>query len=375
MPRKPRRICFVTGTRAEFGLMQRTLHALSADRRLKLQIIATGMHLDDARGRSIDQIRAAGFKVDAIVPWDKHSLAVATGLASAGIATALKQLGSDVVLVVGDRVEAFAAASAGHLSGLAVAHVHGGDRALGQVDDALRHAITKLSHVHLAATRQSAARLKKLGEDDWRIHTVGSPGIDNIVQDAAPFESLNLPWPANCYALMVLHPTDQDAIEEFRRAKMIGDALLKTGSLNVLAVYPNNDPGSTGILKFLRSVRSNRFESFGNLERAQFLSCLRSAAFLIGNSSAGIIEAASFGTRVIDIGQRQRGRLCSGNVQHVEFEPAALRAAISAVWNGKTARRSRCKNIYGGQATARQIAKLLAEVKIDTRLLRKLIAY
>src|SRR6202035_4459685 len=145
---------FVTGTRAEFGLMRSTLVAIAAHPRLELQTIATGMHLDRARGHSIDAIRADGWHVDRIVPWDAKRASTppgsarCTGSAMAGIAAALEELDSDIVLVVGDRVEAFAAAAAGHISGRVVAHVHGGDRAAGQVDDALRHAITKLSHIH-----------------------------------------------------------------------------------------------------------------------------------------------------------------------------------------------------------------------------------
>src|SRR5690348_11913590 len=164
-----RRVCFVTGTRAEFGLMRTTLHAIQSHPSLELQLLATGMHLDRAHGRSIDAIRKEGWRVGATVSWPRSSTpaanAVSTGSAMAGIAQALERLQSDVVLVVGDRVEAFAAAAAGHVSGRVVAHVHGGDRALGQVDDSLRHAITKLAHVHFPATTRSANRLIKLGED------------------------------------------------------------------------------------------------------------------------------------------------------------------------------------------------------------------
>ena len=144
------------------------------------------MHLDRSRGYSLDAIRRAGWDVDRVVPWNpKRSItasgtARATGDAISGLARAFDELGSDVVLVVGDRVEAFAAAAAGHIGGRVVAHVHGGDRAAGQVDDSLRHAITKLAHVHFPATPASAERILRLGEDRWRIHRVGAPGIDGI---------------------------------------------------------------------------------------------------------------------------------------------------------------------------------------------------
>ena len=172
-----RRVCFVTGTRAEFGLMRSTLDAIRRHARLRLQLVCTGMHLDPAHGRTVETIRADGWPVDAEVPWgNEHSPlgsangspthnARSTGTAMAALAEAYEALGSDVVVVVGDRVEAFAAAAAAHVAHVPVAHVHGGDRALGQVDDSLRHAISKLAHVHFPATRQSAQRLKRLGED------------------------------------------------------------------------------------------------------------------------------------------------------------------------------------------------------------------
>src|SRR6266550_4302922 len=182
--KQKRRICFVTGSRAEFGLMQSTLRAIESHPKLQLQIIATGMHLDPAHGEPLDAIRNANIEPTATVPWpaasSANSTAAATGKATAALAGAFKKLKPDIVLIVGDRVEAFAAASAAHISQIPIAHIHGGDRALGQIDDSLRHAITKLSHIHFPATRQSARRIQRLGEDKFRIHTVGSPGIDGI---------------------------------------------------------------------------------------------------------------------------------------------------------------------------------------------------
>src|SRR5207248_3907783 len=168
-PGMRRRVCFVTGTRAEFGLMQGVLRDIRSSPRLRLQLVVTGMHLDDAHGRTINLIRKEGWKIDATIPWkpagaDRAMLAHQTGAATTRLATTFAKLDADIVLVTGDRVEALAAATAAHLSGRIVAHVHGGDRALGQVDDSLRHAITKLAHVHFPATRQSAHRLQRVGE-------------------------------------------------------------------------------------------------------------------------------------------------------------------------------------------------------------------
>src|SRR4051812_49055680 len=207
------RVCFVTGTRAEFGLMRSVLDAVRAHPRLKLQLIVTGMHLHARHGRSIDDIRNDGWKIDATIPWragfSASAQAKATGVAMAALAAAFERLKSDIVLVTGDRIEAFAAAAAGHLSHRVVAHVHGGDRAPGQVDDSLRHAITKLAHVHFPATRASEDRIIRLGEDSWRILRVGSPGIDGIADAAAARKDVATAFPKlekGKFALVVLHP-------------------------------------------------------------------------------------------------------------------------------------------------------------------------
>ncbi len=314
--------------------MRSTLLALSKHPSVDLQIIATGMHLSERHGKTIRSIRADGWKVNASVPWPtsgESDVARHTGRAMAGIAGALDRLKTDIVLVVGDRVEPFAAAAAGHLAGRIVAHVHGGDRALGQVDDALRHAITKLAHLHFPATQQSKKRILKLGEDPWRVHQFGSPGIDGIAMQAGT------PEIAGRFALLLLHPTDQDPGLEQQRAALIWKCVREVKFDRVVIVYPNNDPGHEGIVRCWESVGGDA-TIFRDIPRARFLGVMRDAAVLIGNSSSGIIEAASFGTPVIDIGPRQLGRESSRNVTHVPFDKTLIRRNCNA--SGMTA--SRC---------------------------------
>jgi UDP-N-acetylglucosamine 2-epimerase (non-hydrolysing)/GDP/UDP-N,N'-diacetylbacillosamine 2-epimerase (hydrolysing) len=323
--------------------------------------------------------------VDRVVPWGEalsrtpSGTARATGAAMAALARSFDELDADVVLVVGDRVEPFAAAAAGHLSGRVVAHVHGGDRAAGQADDSLRHAITKLAHVHFPATPQSEARLLKLGEDRWRIHRVGSPGIDGIRADAAArtavHDAVGSLTPRR-YALLVLHPVDADERAEFRRARLVANAVSAVPYRQVVVIHPNNDPGSGGIVRAWEGLSENGpFIVHRDLPRPTFLGLLRDAAVLVGNSSSGIIEAASFGTPVVDVGPRQRGREHGGNVVHVPYRAADITRALHAAWNGGSPLRSRGRNPYGGSGTGRRIAQILAGLDVDDRLLRKLIAY
>src|SRR3954468_2487669 len=345
-----RKVCFVTGTRAEFGLMRTTLEAIQAHAGLSLQLICTGMHLDPRHGRSIDGVRAEGWTVDAEVPWGEDGddrgpadNAAATGRAMAALARVYEELGTDVVLVVGDRVEAFAAASAAHISGRVVAHVHGGDRALGQVDDSLRHAISKLAHLHFPATARSAKRLLKMGEDGWRVVRVGSPGVDQIRPAAAVWSGAE--WEGlkpRRYALLVLHPTEVDPEIERERAELVLSAVREVGFEKVVVVYPNNDPGAAGIIRrwdALRGENDGRFIIRRDVPRPVFLGLMRDAAVLVGNSSSGIIEAASFGTPVVDVGPRQAGRERGGNVTSVPFTAAAIGRALRRVWNNGRPRR------------------------------------
>jgi GDP/UDP-N,N'-diacetylbacillosamine 2-epimerase (hydrolysing) len=379
-----RRICFVTGTRAEFGLMRSTLHAIAQHPALQLQLVVTGMHLDRAHGRSIDAIRRDGWRVDATVPWARAATPSASarsmGLATAGLASAFQRLGSDVVLVAGDRVEAFAAAAAAHVSGLAVAHVHGGDRALGQVDDSLRHAITKLAHVHFPATAASARRIARLGEDVRRVHRVGAPGIDGIAAAASPWADVASAFPGlvvRRYALLVLHPTTPDESAEADAAGRVLRSTLATGFDRVVVIAPNNDPGAAGILRRWDAIAPGdpRVTVRRDAPRALFLGLMRDAAAIVGNSSSGIIEAASFGTPVVDVGPRQAGRERSGNVVNVPLQARAIRGALAGLWRGGRPARWRGRNVYGGDGAGERIARMLAGLSVDARLLRKLIAY
>lgn len=384
MPRRTTRICFVTGTRAEFGLMRRVLERIRDHPRLQLQLIVTGMHLHAEHGKSIDLIRRQGWKIDAAVPWkltpnNPSDLAAQTGLAIARLARQFQKLKTDAVMVVGDRVEAFAAASAAHVSQRAVAHIHGGDRAPGQIDDSLRHAISKLSHIHFPATQSSGQRLLRLGEDRWRVHVVGSPGIDGIVDEAASSRDVREAFPKlhfGKFALVLLHPVDAKENVEFDRAGMTLSAINRVGIPQTVVVYPNNDPGSPQIIRCWTMHRDRITYLLKDISRPLFLGLLREAAVLVGNSSSGIIEAASLGTRVVDIGPRQLGRERSGNVVSVLYNEAVIVRALRSVGNDGVSGRWRGRNVYGGRDTAEKIVQTLASLNLSSdRLLRKLIAH
>jgi len=365
--------------------MRSTLRAIQSHRDLQLQLVVTGMHLDRKHGRSLDAIRREGWVIDATVPWratsnDPDATAAATGDAIAGLARTFSKLSPDVVLVCGDRVEAFAAAAAGHVGQRVVAHVHGGDKAQGQVDDSLRHAITKLAHLHLAATKQSAARIRKLGEDASRIHVVGAPGLDGILDEPLTLMELRAIVPdlrKHFYALLVLHPDEPSEKLAFDRASGVLRAAATIPYEQIVIIAPNNDPGAPGIFRAWEAgVRRNRRVSLHrDLPRAPFLALLRDAAVLVGNSSAGIIEAASFGTPVVNIGPRQLGRERSGNVTDVPYGEAAIRKPLIKLWNRGKPARFTGRNVYGRGGAGARIAAILGRTELHDAPRGKLITY
>lgn len=307
-----RRIAVVTGTRAEYGLLRSVMAAIRDHPSLALETWVTGTHLLPGHD-TVAEIDPS-FTITRRVPMQRSddvgraADAAALGRGVEGFAGALRSDPPDVVLVLGDRIEAFAAAAAAAVAGVRVAHMHGGDRAEGVADESLRHAVTKMAHIHLPATRTSAQRIIAMGEEPTRVHVVGSPAIDGL--DAVP------PMPEPEYALLgspkivvLLHPVgDDDEIELERAAKLL-QAAADAGP--TLALAPNHDPGRAGVVK---AIERSGCRSVGHLARPAFLGLLRRAAVLVGNSSAGLIEAAAMPIHAINIGRRQAGRERPANV-------------------------------------------------------------
>lgn len=366
-----RHITFVTGTRADLGLMRRTLSRLSVAKGLSLSVVATGMHLDRRYGPPLSAVREVlGREADAVVPWRRTSsvaeLAAAAGAAARRLAEAYAKLGTRGVLLVGDRPEALAAAMAAHLSRIPIAHVHGGDRAEGQTDDAVRHAITHLSQLHLAASADAAKRLVRLGQDPRTVHHVGAPGLEGIARDAAKalaeakarFGDLGDPR----RVVLLLHPTSPDGSLERRRTGQLLAALARAELTRPIVLAPNNDPGGEGIRD---AYADAGLEVVGDLPRGVFLALLKGVGLLVGNSSAGVIEAPSLGVSVVDVGDRQAGRVRGPAVRQVGW--AAGERGLAAVVAEAARRRGRVPsdNPYApppggpGGATSTRIVRLL----------------
>ncbi len=365
-----RRIAYVSGTRADFGLMRSTLQAIDADPALSLAVIATGMHLDPAYGSTVNEIEAAGLRIAAHIPVPTQPATGATmarniGTMTAAMVDAFEAERPDIVLLLGDRGEMLAGAIAALHLNIAIAHVHGGERS-GTVDEPVRHAISKLAHLHLVATDGARERLERMGEDGANIHVTGAPGLDGL-PEAPELSERDRPK-----ALMVFHPVLLEADCAEADATMLLDALSAAGC-EILALMPNSDAGSDGVRRALDAARGRAgLEIAVHLDRSAFIAQMAYADLMIGNSSAGIIEAASFGTPAINVGNRQNLRERNANVRDVAAERGAVDAAIAAALSGG---RFPCENVYGDGKAGERIVHLLRDQPLDAALFNKVNGY
>lgn len=347
----------VTGTRAEYGLLEPVLDAIAAHARLELRLIVTGTHLisdsvKDIRHPIAARVRMQGKTVSDTVSRADDVQALGRGVMRIG--KAIDRLSPDVVLVLGDRIEALAGALAGQVGGLRVAHIHGGDRAEGVADEAMRHATSKLAHLHFAATAQSRRRLIRMGENPLRVYNTGSPAIDAL-SGVVPAEDAP-------QLIVMQHPVGED--DETERRWM--DATLKaTAKYNRLVMSPNHDPGRGGILQ---AIEAHGIEPFAHMPRGRFLSLLAGARAIVGNSSAGLIEASALKTPAVNLGLRQAGRERPRSVIDASYGVASTRSALRDALTLDTAG---LKHPYGKGTAGLRIAELLADMPMDAVPLHK----
>lgn len=365
-----RHIVYVSGTRADFGLMETTLKTINDCPALELSIVVTGMHLDPAYGHTVDEIVATGLRVASMVEVQHGApsgglMAQNLGRMLIGFVDTFALAKPDLVLLLGDRGEMLAAAIAALHLNIPIAHIHGGERS-GTVDEPVRHAVSKLSHLHLVATTQSRERLIRMGEEPDNVLVVGAPGLDGLEElanasKADLFRQYGLD-PGRRLALLLYHPVLQE-IASAESTREIINALLQA-DMQILALRPNSDAGSAEILAVLdEAAREDQLTLVTHLRRTAFVSFLRHADLLIGNSSSGIIEAATFGTPVINIGNRQHLRERNDNVIDVPAETQEILLAVEAALAGG---RFESRNNYGDGRAAERIIKVLRSVDLTS---------
>jgi UDP-N-acetylglucosamine 2-epimerase (hydrolysing) len=313
-----KKIVFLTATRADFGKLKSLIEITEKSGLFEVHIFATGMHMDTKYGKTVDEINKHGFKnVFTFYNYYRHD-PMETILSNTiiGFSHYIIDLKPDLVVIHGDRVEALAGAIVGSLNNVLTAHIEGGELS-GTIDDSIRHAVTKLCHIHFVANEQAKKRLIQMGEDEESIFIIGSPDIDIMLSDKLPdldFVKKRYEINFDNYAILVFHPVTTEYDDILRQSKNLVDAVIESG-MNYVVVYPNNDMGSDFILEEYKRLKGNPgFRLFSSIRFEYFLVLLKNAEFIIGNSSAGIREAPYYGTPVINIGNRQHKRSLSKNI-------------------------------------------------------------
>lgn len=381
---KKKKIACVTGARADFGLMTPILNAIQKSAKFNLQIYATSNHLMPQFGNTINEVKKlfpntiaidATFEND-----DRDGMARFAGKFTNSFVEALAKDRPDFVFTPCDRVEAMFAAAACLYLGIPTGHVHGGEKTA-TVDEVARHAITKLCSIHFAATENAAERIRKMGEEAWRIHVVGAPALDVILNEKFPprdelFKKLGLD-PAKKIILVTQHAVS----EEYEDAgKQMEETLkaAKSFDLPVVIIYPNADSGSKKIIEVIERERKNlMFCIFQHIPFNDFLALEREAAVWVGNSSGGIIESASFHTPVVNVGIRQKDRQRGENIIDVGYNRNEIGEAINKSLNDKVylEKLKNIKNPWGDGKTGPRVAKILEDLEISPKLLNKKITY
>jgi UDP-N-acetylglucosamine 2-epimerase (non-hydrolysing)/GDP/UDP-N,N'-diacetylbacillosamine 2-epimerase (hydrolysing) len=378
-----RRIAVVTGTRSEYGLFRPVLDAIDSHPELESLLVVTGMHLSPRYGETVREIEAER-EVAARIPMDVEEdsgagMARSIGQGISGLSDCFEELCPDIVLLLGDRGEPFAAAVAAAHQLICVAHIHGGDVS-GGVDESVRHALTRLAHLHFAASPRSRDRLLAMGERKETVHCVGAPGLDYILgaQHASSeevraflgFEEKVAPL------LLALHPETWAPEKAGEQMRQVLDVALSV-EYPLVVIHPNSDAGRTPMVREIERCfaegEEKRFCHFATLPHPVYLGLLREARAMLGNSSSGLIEAPSFGLPVVNVGGRQRGRERGENVIDVPFETGTLREALDrALHDGAFRERvSKGKNPYGDGRAGTRIAQVLSKVALTPDLLQK----
>lgn len=377
------RALIVTGTRADFGLWKPVLAEIQrrpADV-LRAQLLVTGMHLDPRFGSTIDEVRASGTEIVAEIPCtpdgdSRTDMVVSLADVIRDMAPILRDATPDWLLLLGDRGEQLAAGLVAMHQGVAVAHVHGGERSLGAVDDTIRDMISRIAHVHCAAEPSAADRLERLGEASWRIHVTGAPGLDDLSAGDTPSRAAvrrALGVGDGPYAVVLYHPETVGVTDPVATLSAVLHAV-RESDLNAVALLPNSDAGGRSIRDALMSRAHELTAVFASLPREEYMALLSGAEVLVGNSSSGLIEAPHLRLPVVNVGDRQRGRLQGDNVVNVTGDKVAIRRGISAATSPSFRSGLSGTSPYGtGHAAIRIVDALLAH-PIDSRLLIKEVA-
>ena len=378
-----KKICVATGTRAEYGLLRWVMEGIRNSTELKLQVVATGMHLSPKFGLTYLEIEKDGFHIDRKIEMLLSSdtpvgIAKSMGMGMIGFADALNELKPDLLLVLGDRFEIFVAASAAMIGRIPIAHLHGGEATEGVFDEPIRHSITKMSHLHFVAAEKFQQRVTQLGEHPDRVFLVGGLGIDNILKlkllDRNELEK-SLDFKLGSRNLLITyHPvTLENSTSAYQMSELL-TALSEQEDTKLIFTMPNSDTDGRNLFQMIEDYvklhpNAKAFTSLGQL---RYLSCIKYVDGVVGNSSSGLAEVPSFKKGTVNIGDRQRGRLKAISVINCDPKKTSIRNAIAELYSTEFQNKlMNVKNPYGSGGASEAIVNILKEISLDGILKKK----
>jgi len=372
-----RKICVITGTRAEYGLLRWVMQGVKDDPELTLQVVATGMHLSPEFGLTYREIEQDGFQINRKVEMLTSSdtsvgIAKSMGLGLIGFADALNELGPDLIVVLGDRFEIFSAVSAALVARIPVAHLHGGETTVGVFDEAFRHSITKMSHLHFVAAEEYRQRVIQLGEQPERVFLVGGLGIDNIKRlkllDRAELEA-SLDFKLGQKNLLItFHPVTLEAATAADQMAELLVALTELKDTQLIFTMPNADTDGRELIKMVEQFVAQHLNAhaYTSLGQLRYLSCIAHVDGVVGNSSSGLAEVPSFRKGTINIGDRQRGRLQAKSVINCEPTRQSIAAALERLYDADVqASLNKVINPYGVGGASEKVIETIKHYAID----------
>ncbi len=375
---------FITGSRGEWGYIRPLLNKIKESEDLEYCLVVTNMHLLASYGSSYKEIEKDGFKIHykvnmSLDGYNHHTHAKSLGIFLTSLPDIIENEKPDWIMLAGDRGEQLMGAIAGSFTYTPVAHIQAGELS-GNIDGMTRHSIGKYTHIHFAANEDAEQRLIKLGEEEFRVHNVGAPQIDEMVN--SQFSTLEEIEDKLCvdlksgYVLAVLHPVTEELSAASKQAEIFINSLNKI-NMKKIVILPNNDAGSNEINDAINNCKKGEYHTYSNLKREDYLGLLKECSCIVGNSSSGLLEAPTFNVPAVNIGRRQDMRFRGINVIDVEFDEAKILEAVAKATSEefKQYLNENCKNPYGDGKSTERILEVLLNTEINQKLLTKTLTY
>lgn len=380
------KVIAITGIRSDYDLMSSTYKALSKDNKFDFRIIVTGAHCLAKFGKTLNEIKKDKIKILKIIkslsnPNQIGSRAISLGIQLQKITKTIIKFNPDFIFSIGDREESLTASIIGSYIDKPVVHISGGDRVVGNVDDQIRHAVSKMSHLHFTTNISSSNRLIKMGEQSFRVKNLGHPGLERLknekklsLMDISKKIQFSLKKP---YLMLIYHPLSSEKKLSKKYMLLILDAINDL-KLKTVIIFPNSDEGNNGVIEAINKYKKNKnFKIFKHLPRNLFINLLRNTNCLVGNSSCGILEAPFLKLPAVNIGNRQKERVHAKNVKFVSHDKKKIKKTIKNIIYGKKFKKqiSKSQYLFGKGDTSKKIMQLLKKIKINKKLLIKDITY